>query len=92
MSASARPAAPTAIRGVLGEAITIPDTSGSIADYSMMLVDTEEELHTKLGISASASGGVSLFSGSARLDFSKDSQFNSHSVFFVVRLVACSPH
>jgi hypothetical protein len=72
--------------GVLGEATTIPDTSGSIVDYSMRLVDTEEDLHTRLGISASASGGVGLFSASARLDFSKDCKFNSHSVFFVVRI------
>jgi len=50
----------------------------------MTEVSTVQDLHTALGISASASGGFGLFSISARMDFAKKCQVHSSSVFLVV--------
>ncbi|MFI6594775.1 PASTA domain-containing protein [Nonomuraea sp. NPDC050536] len=69
----------------MGEPNEVQGAAGSILTYSMQLLKTEEDLQTHLGISASASGGVGLFSASARMSFSRDQKIHSSAVFFAVR-------
>lgn len=64
---------------------------GSIVTFDMTQVSTVSELNEVLGISASASGGVGLFSASARLKFSKERQVNDSSVFLVVTAQVTNP-
>ncbi len=64
---------------------------GSIVTFDMTQVSTVSELNDVLGISASASGGVGLFSGSARFKFSKERQVNDSSVFLVVMVQVINP-
>jgi hypothetical protein len=69
---------------VTGDSSEIPGAGGSIVTFDMRQVSTVSEMNDILGISASASGGVGLFSGSARFKFSKDRQVNDSSVFLIV--------
>lgn len=64
----------------------IPNASGDIISFSMMQIETVEDLHTSLGISASASGGVGLFSASARFDYAQSCNVHESSVFLMVRV------
>src|SRR5436305_3053934 len=71
---------------VEGAPTEISNAPGSILSYSMQQVTSEEDLQTQLGISASAGGGIGLFSASARLDFAKKCHFHSSSVLFIVQV------
>ncbi|MBV9509768.1 MAG: PASTA domain-containing protein [Caulobacteraceae bacterium] len=71
---------------VTGSPSTIPLAAGETLNYTMTQVSTEEDLQTALGISASASGGVGLFSASARMDYAKSCAVNSSSVFAMVSI------
>jgi hypothetical protein len=57
---------------VTGAPSQIEDAKGDIITFAMNEVTTVEDLHTELGISASASGGVGLFSASARFDYATE--------------------
>jgi PASTA domain len=63
---------------------TIVNTDGDIILFSMTQIDTVEDLHTALGISASASGGVGLFSASLRFDYAQSCAVHENSVFLKV--------
>jgi hypothetical protein len=76
---------------VTGDKSGIPDAGGSIVTFDMTQVSTVSELNDVLGISASASGGVGLFSGSARFKFSKERQVNDSSVFLIVTVQVINP-
>ncbi len=70
--------------GVLGTPTTIPNAGGSIVSFELSQISSDEDLQTSLGISASASGGVGLFSASASLDFAKKCHVHTSSVFLLV--------
>jgi hypothetical protein len=70
--------------GVLGVPTTIPNAGGSTVDFELTKIESNEDLQTALGVSASASGGVGLFSASASMDFSESCQVHSNSVFLLV--------
>jgi hypothetical protein len=67
-----------------GSPTSIPLSSGEQLSYSLVEISTEEELQTALGISASASGGIGLFSASARMDYAKSCAINTSSVFALI--------
>ena len=69
-----------------GPATDIPGFTGEILDYSLVIISTEEELQSALKISASAGGGVGLFNASARMDYARNCQVNSSSVFALVKV------
>jgi hypothetical protein len=69
--------------GVLGGPTTIPNAGGSIVEYELTQVSSDEDLQTSLGVSASASGGVGLFSASASMDFAQKCHVHSNSVFLL---------
>ncbi len=66
-----------------GSPSIVPGT-GETLDYSLVVISSEEELQTALGISASASGSTGLFSASARADFAQKCSLNSSSVFAMI--------
>ena len=70
--------------GVIGTPTVVPNAGGSIVDYELTQVTSDEDLQTSLGVSASASGGVGLFSASASMDFSQKCHIHSNSVFLLV--------
>ncbi len=69
--------------GVLGDPTSIPNAGGSIVQYELTQVSSDEDLQTSLGISASASGGVGPFSASASMDFAKKCHIHNNSVFLL---------
>lgn len=69
--------------GVLGEPTSIPNASGSIVTFAVKQVSSDEDLQTSLGVSASAGGGVGLFSASASMNFAQSCHIHSNSVFLV---------
>ncbi|MEU0254153.1 hypothetical protein ABZ299_16955 [Streptomyces sp. NPDC006184] len=77
-SGAARNAAAT------GAPSTVPGAGGSTISFFMEQVDTVEDLMTSLGISAKASGGIGLFSASARFNFAQSCKVHSSSVFLIV--------
>jgi N-acetylneuraminic acid mutarotase len=76
---------------VTGNKSEIPDAGGSIVTFDMREVSTVSELNDVMGISASANGGVGLFSASARFNFSKNRQVNDSSVFLIVTVQVTDP-
>ncbi len=69
--------------GVLGTPSSIPNAGGSIVDYELSQISTDEDLQTSLGVSVSASGGIGPFSASASLDFARKCHVHSSSVFLL---------
>ncbi len=69
---------------VLGSPTSIPNASGSIVNFSLSQVTSDEDLQRSLGVSVSASGGVGCFSASASVDFAQKCHVHSHSVFLLV--------
>jgi hypothetical protein len=67
-----------------GEPATIQDAGGSAVAYTMNMLTSEEDLHTAMGISVEANGGIGLFSASASMNFCQSCQMNSSSVFLLV--------
>jgi MAC/Perforin domain len=66
-------------------AVTPPQVgTGGSGSFSFRRIDSSEELETELGISADASAGVGLFSGSASFDFSKQCKIQSSSLAVLV--------
>lgn len=70
--------------GVIGEPTSIPNASGSVVTFKLKQVENDEDLQTSMGVSASASGGVGLFSASASMDFAQSCHVHSNSVFLLV--------
>ncbi|QIS12235.1 hypothetical protein [Nocardia arthritidis] len=77
-SGSARNAAAT------GTPSTVPNAGGSTISFHMEQVETVEDLLNSVGVSAKASGGIGLFSASARFDFAQSCKVHSSSVFLIV--------
>jgi len=71
---------------VTGTPSTILDAHGSTISFYIRQVTSVEDLETHLGISASASGGVGLFSASARAEFAKSCNVHSESVFLISKV------
>ena len=69
--------------GILGTPTNIPNAGGSIIEYELTEVSSDEDLQTSLGISASASGGIGLCSASASMDFARKCHVHSNSVFLL---------
>jgi hypothetical protein len=67
-----------------GAPAEVPQAGGDVVTYQMFEVDTFSQMTTSLGISASASGGVGLFSASARMDFAKSTNINDSSLYLMV--------
>ncbi len=70
--------------GVTGAPSSIPLSSGEQLTYSLVEITSEEDLQTALGISASACGGIGLFSASARMNYAKSCAINTSSVFALI--------
>jgi hypothetical protein len=66
---------------VTGSPNAIPQAPGPEITFTMTEVTSVEDLTKTLGISADASGGVGLFSASARMDFAQSCHINTSSVF-----------
>ena len=64
----------------------VSNGNGQTMSFTWTEVKTQEDLMSHLGISADASGGIGLFSASARFSFAKDVQINTSSVFAVLDL------
>lgn len=71
-------------KAATGTPSTPAGDGGDIISFSMEQVETVEDLLTSLGVSAKASGGIGLFSASARFDFAQKCKVHSSSVFLVV--------
>ena len=69
-----------------GAPTTVPNGGGQTMSFTFTEVSHQEDLMSHLGVSADASGGIGLFSASARFNFAKDVQMNSSSVFAVLDL------
>lgn len=70
--------------GAIG-AVTPPQVgTGGSGSFVFRRIDSNDELETELGISADASAGVGLFSGSASFDFSKQCKIQSSSLTVLV--------
>ena len=77
------------IRGdalVPGQAKEIKGVEGQTIRYYLSKVESVEELHTQLGLSAEVNAQFGLFGASAKFDFAQTSTFNSYSVFMVARV------
>jgi hypothetical protein len=77
------------IRGdalVPGQAKEIKGVEGQTIRYYLSKVESVEELHTQLGLSAEVNAQFGLFGASAKFDFAQTSSFNSYSVFMVARV------
>jgi hypothetical protein len=79
-SATAGPLAP----GAAGSITSVTGAPGGSGGFHLSRVQSTEEVESQLGISADASGGVGLFSASARFDFAKNCKVQSTSLTLVV--------
>src|SRR5215475_13691848 len=70
--------------GVTGAISSVTGASGGSGGFHLDQIQTSEELEEKLGISAEASGGIGLFSASARFDFARSCKVQSTSLTLVV--------
>lgn len=80
-SASGAPLAP----GVVGAATQVKDASGGDGTWQLSRINSNEDLERSLGISADASGGVGLFSASAKFNFSSNMKVQSSSLILIVK-------
>lgn len=69
--------------GVVFETTEIEGAGGSIVTFSLSRIETDEDLQESLGLSASASGGIGLFSASASMNFAKACHVHNNSVFLL---------
>lgn len=69
---------------VVGDAAPIADATGDTVTFQMSEVTSIEDIQSALGVSASASGGVGLFSASAKMNYTESCHFHSSSVFLMV--------
>ncbi len=71
---------------VLGDPSDIHDAAGDTVTFEMTEVTSIEDIQSALGISASASAGVGLFSASAKMNYTESCHFHSSSVFLMVSI------
>jgi hypothetical protein len=76
-------AAPMAL-GVAGAPAAIPEAAGGEAVFHLSRIQTTEELENHLNISADASGGIGMFSASARFDFARDCKVQTSSLVLLI--------
>jgi hypothetical protein len=58
--------------------------TGGDGSFSLLKIEDTHDLETHLGISAEASGGVGLFSASARFDFARNTKVQSSSIMLLM--------
>jgi hypothetical protein len=58
--------------------------TGGDGSFSLLRIEDTHDLETHLGISAEASGGVGLFSASARFSFARDTKVQSSSIMILM--------
>lgn len=58
---------------------------GQEVDFRMDQIESIESLYESMGISVEAEGRYGLFSASAKFDLAQESNFNSHSVFILLK-------
>jgi hypothetical protein len=58
---------------------------GGDGSFSMLKIQETSDLETHLGISADASGGIGLFSGSARFNFARDCKIQNNSIILLLK-------
>ncbi len=67
-----------------GTPTAVAGGGGSVISYQMTEVSSVEDLMTSLNVSASASGGLGLFSASLRMDYAQSCKLHTSSVFLLV--------
>jgi hypothetical protein len=77
------PSADARNTAVAGDPTSIPNAAGSIVQFELSEVSSDEDLQTALGISASVTGGCGPFSASASMDFAKSCHVHENSVFLL---------
>lgn len=64
----------------------IAAAQGQEVDFKLEQIESTEQLYNSLGISVEASGSYGLFSASGKFQMAQESNFNSHSIFFVLKV------
>lgn len=80
------PSADARNAGVSGDPTDIHGAAGDTVTFQMTEVSSIEDIQSALGISASASAGVGLFSASAKMNYAQSCHFHSSSVFLMVSI------
>lgn len=60
--------------------------TGQTVGFSLDRIESSEKLYRSLGISVDTSGRYGLFSASGKFQFAEQSEYNSHSIFFMLRV------
>ncbi|MCC6315535.1 MAG: hypothetical protein IT337_16170 [Thermomicrobiales bacterium] len=68
-----------------------PAASGQEVLASITIVNSQEELMDRLGMSFEAQGRYGFYSASAKAEFAESSKFNSMSTFLVARCIVQNP-
>ena len=71
---------------VAGDPSDIHGAAGDTVTFQMTEVTSIEDIQSALGITASASAGVGLFSASAKMNYTESCHFHSSSVFLMVSI------
>lgn len=66
-------------------------TTGQLVVSSVVMINTHEQIMESIGFSFDAQGRYGFFSGGAKSDFSKTTNFNSTSSFLVARCIVSNP-
>jgi len=69
--------------GVIGEATSIPNASGSLVSFNLTQISSDDDLQTSLGLSAEGKM-VGPFSASATMEFAHKCHVHTNSVFLLV--------
>jgi hypothetical protein len=59
---------------------------GQAVDFKMDQIESTEQLYSSLGISIEAEGRYGLFSASGKFQLAQESNFNSHSIFLLLKV------
>jgi hypothetical protein len=74
-------------RGVVGAVTGVDGAPGGLGGLSVFQIDTMQELEEDLGISAEASGGISLFSASARFNYARRCKIQGYSITLILSAI-----
>jgi hypothetical protein len=78
--------------GTALEGFTVPEpVLGQVVSSSITIINSHEELMSKMNMSFAAQGRYGFFSGSAKAEFSDSTNFNSTSTFVHARCVVRNP-
>jgi hypothetical protein len=72
-------------RGVQGERSAVEGAAGGSGGFQLSRVQSTSQLEDHLGISVEASGGVGLFSASARFGFARDCKVQQTSLVLLIK-------